>query len=58
MRKFILRRLVRISPLHFLVSATAEMGWQIAVENGDSEEMVQGLVVGTDDFIDRHTGGE
>ena len=40
-----------MNPLLFLIIAVREMGWDIAVEKRDD---VEGLVIGTEDYIDRH----
>lgn len=50
--RFIVKFLVKIAPLHFLIASIGEMGWGVAIE--DDREMVEGLVIGTDDYIDRH----
>ena len=50
--KIIIRLLVKISPMYFLISAVREMGWGVSIE-GD-RELVEGLTIGTDDYIDRH----
>ena len=50
--KYIVRLLVKIAPWSFLLAAIREIGWDIAVK--DDEEIVQGLVIGTEEYIDRH----
>ncbi len=50
--RFIIKILVKLAPFQFLIASVAEIGWGISVE--DKDEMVQGLVIGTDDYIDRH----
>ena len=49
---FIVKLLVRIAPMHFLIASIEAMGWGISVET--DKEMVEGLVIGDDDFIERH----
>lgn len=51
MTRFIVRWLVKINPLHFIIAAACEMGWDVAVENRDQ---VEGLTMGTEEYIDRH----
>ena len=48
----IVRLLVKISPYHFLIASVKELGWGVSVET--DREMVEGLVIGTDEYIDRH----
>jgi len=50
--KYIIKLLVKIAPWQFLIASIREIGWGISVE--DNDEMVTGLVIGTDDFIDSH----
>ena len=45
--------LVRVAPLHFLIASIGEIGWSVSVEKDG--EMVEGLTIGTDEYIDRHT---
>ncbi len=45
--------IVRLAPLPFLLAAVKELGWGVVVE--DTDEMVEGLVIGTQDYIGRHT---
>lgn len=49
--KRLVKLLVKIAPLYFLIASVSEMGWNIAVEDS---EMVEGLTIGTNDYIDRH----
>ena len=48
---FIVKLLVKISPLHFLLASVKEMGWGVSVEN---KKVVSGLVVGTKEFMERY----
>ena len=52
MLRYVLRLLVKISPWHFLIASVGEIGWGISIE--EDKEIVEGLVIGTDDYIDRH----
>jgi len=54
--KFIIGLLVKIAPMHFLIASIKEIGWGISVE--DNRGIVEGLVIGTDDYIDRHVPEE
>ena len=49
--KYIIKFLVKLAPWHFLIASIKVIGWDVAVED---EEIVQGLVIGTADYIDRH----
>ena len=49
--KFIVKLLVMIAPWCFLVASIKELGWGISIEDN---EIVEGLVIGTDEYIDRH----
>ncbi len=51
--KYLIGLIVRLAPMHFLIASASAMGWGMAVET--SKELVEGLVIGTDDYIDRHT---
>ena len=51
MLAFIIRQLVRLVPWDFLAVSITELGWDIAVEDADE---LEGLVIGTEDYIDRH----
>ncbi len=50
---WLVRFLVKIHPMHFMVASITEMGWGISVED-EEDDTVQGLVIGTEGFIDRH----
>ncbi|MCK5019554.1 MAG: hypothetical protein KAS32_21015 [Candidatus Peribacteraceae bacterium] len=52
MLKYVVRLLVKINPLYFLIASVGEMGWGISVEEND--ELVEGLVIGIDAYLDRH----
>ena len=56
--RILVRLLVKIAPWHFLIASIREIGWGISVEKGEEDEIVQGLIMGTDDYIDRHTPEE
>ena len=49
----LVKLLVKISPIHFLIASVGEMGWDVAIEN--DREIVEGLTIGTEEYIDRHT---
>ena len=51
--KVIIKLLVKLAPWYFLIASIGEMGWGVSVE-GKGDETVEGLVIGTDDYIDRH----
>ena len=53
---YLIRFIVWFAPMHFLIAAVAAMGWGISLES--DFDLVEGLVIGTDDYIDRHTGKE
>jgi len=52
MLKYLVKLLVKIHPLCFLIASVHEMGWGVAVEK--DRDICEGLVIGTDDYIDRH----
>ena len=54
--KLIVKLLVKIAPWYFLIASIKEIGWGISMENNG--EMVEGLTIGTDDYIDRHVPKE
>lgn len=41
----------QISPYFILVAAALDLGWGIAIEKGDKKDIVRGMVVGTDDYM-------
>lgn len=41
------------SPLFILAAAALEMGWQISIEKGKDDSFVEGLVLGTPEYLDR-----
>ena len=48
----------RSHPQIVIALAALTMGWNIALEKpkkGHEDDLVEGLVVGTDNFIERHT---
>ncbi len=51
--RYLIGLIVRLAPMHFLIAAASAMGWGIAVET--SKELVEGLTMGNDKYIDRHT---
>ena len=50
--KFIIKFLVKIAPWYFLIASIERIGWGIVVE--DTDEIVRGLVIGTDDYLESH----
>jgi len=50
--RLIVKLLVKIAPWHFLIASIRKIGWGISVETDG--EVVDGLVIGTDDYINRH----
>ncbi len=57
--KYLIKLLVKIAPWSFLIASLAEIGWGVVIEEGDNdEELVQGLVVGTEEYIKKHTEKE
>ena len=51
MIRFLIKQLVKISPFEFLIASVAEIGWSVSVEVCEN---VEGLVIGTEEYIDRH----
>lgn len=51
----LVKLLVKTSPVKFLIASAGEIGWGIAI---DDEDPVTGFVLGTDEFIGRHTNIE
>ncbi len=51
--KYLIQLIVRLAPMHFLIASVSAMGWGISFET--DFDLVEGLVIGTDDYIDRHT---
>ncbi|MBN1637340.1 MAG: hypothetical protein JW866_00105 [Ignavibacteriales bacterium] len=41
-----------IHPTMIVVMATKEMGWNIAIPNGDDDEELSGMIIGTNEYID------
>lgn len=54
--RWLLTLLVRLSPLYFLITAVNEIGWSIVVDT--DSETVEGLIIGTDTFIEKHTADD
>ena len=50
----IIKLLVKICPLHFLIASVAEMGWDVCMKNTTDGDIVEGLVVGESQFINRY----
>lgn len=42
-----------ISPLHILVCAAMDLGWNMAVEKSAPNDQVRGLVVGTKEYVEK-----
>ena len=56
MIRFIVRLLARIAPWDCLIACIRESGWAVAIET--DRDSVEGLVIGTGEFIDRHVPEE
>ncbi len=54
--RFLVKRLVSIDPHVFLLAAVRDLGWGVMLDEKD--EIVQGLVIGTDEWIEAHRGAE
>lgn len=52
----IIKWLVKLSPLYFLIAAVNELGWSISVYT--DTETVDGLIIGTEDFIEKHSADD
>ncbi len=50
--EYLIGLIVRLAPMHFLIASVSAMGWGISLET--DFDLVEGLVIGTDDYIDRH----
>ena len=48
----LIKLLVKITPLHFLLASIKEIGWSVVLK--EDGEFVDGLVIGTKDYIERH----
>ena len=46
--------LVKLNPLYFLLASIKAMGWSVVVEKDNA--MVEGLIIGKQNYIDRTTG--
>jgi hypothetical protein len=51
---FMIKYVVRIAPMYFLLASVRAMKWGVIVEG---DETVEGLIVGTQEFIDRRSYG-
>jgi len=47
-----------IHPTMVIVMATLDMGWNLAISNGDDDEELQGMIVGTQKYIDEMLGND
>jgi len=50
--RLLVKFLVKVAPWEFLIASIKEIGWGISIET--DSEVVDGLTIGTDDYIDRH----
>lgn len=41
-----------INPIMIIAASCVEMGWDICIEKGSPGELVRGMVIGTDEYID------
>ena len=49
----IIKLLVRISTFDFLIAAIQELGWDIAIPEGNDEDFVTGLVAGNTEYVEK-----
>lgn len=42
-----------VHPLLVIAMAALDLGWQLAIENGEGDEQVRGLAVGTQEYMDK-----
>jgi hypothetical protein len=41
------------SPIMIIAAAAMDLGWQLAIENGEPDAPVRGLCVGTGEYLDK-----
>lgn len=56
--RYIIKFIVSFAPLHFLVAAVTCLGWDVALKNTDDNEVLEGLIVGTEEFIKGYIGDD
>jgi hypothetical protein len=44
--------------LEMLMALVMKMGWDLAIEDVDDEDPVQGMIIGTEEFMDEIIGDE
>ena len=50
-----IKLLTKLAPWHFLIASIAEIGWGLIARNDNGEDdLVDGLIIGTDEFINKH----
>jgi hypothetical protein len=42
-----------INPLMIVMASASEMGWDICIEKDNPDELVRGVVIGTEEYIDK-----
>ena len=52
---WLIGKLVKLSPWHFLIASVAAVGWGVSVD--EDSEVVQGLIIGTEEYIEKQLGG-
>ena len=52
--KALVKLLVWFSPWDFLIASLSRVGWDVTVK-GKDDDVVEGLLVGTPEFIKRYT---
>lgn len=40
-----------VNPVYIIACASLDLGWQLAVEDGDPDAQIRGLVVGTEEYL-------
>jgi hypothetical protein len=45
-----------VHPLMLVTMCAMEMGWNLALQNGGDDDEVQGLAIGTDDYLNKLFG--
>lgn len=52
--KVLVKLLIRFAPLYFLIASVKYVGWSVYVDNMEGDEIVEGMIIGTSEFIDRY----
>ncbi len=42
-----------VHPTILIVMAATEMGWKIAIRKGKDDDMLEGMIVGTDEYLEK-----